>query len=178
MRTKSVLLALSALACGCATPRSDAARPCAALPPERKEPPQAVAQGERPVPAAAVEPDFEAFARAFVPALSDGAVDAYTLSDADIDACFTPSVASLIKSNRRSWAHGVLAILQGRLLRFKHVAPGPGYTLSREGPPAGAARVKDLHIEITVNGNPHTIVIGAMYGAGAAWKILKAEVFE
>ncbi|HAK94406.1 MAG TPA: hypothetical protein DCM87_05250 [Planctomycetes bacterium] len=178
MRFRTILLAFSALLGGCTTPRPEAAPQCAPAPFDRQEPQRAAAREEQPVRAAYADPDFALFARAFVPALSDGNVDPYVLSDADIDACFAPNIAPVIKSNRRGWVHGLRTVLEGKLLLYKNVAHGPEYSLTREGLSEGAARVKDLRIEITVNGNPHTIVIGAMYGAGAAWKILKAEVFE
>ncbi len=179
MRVEALLLALSALLGGCKAPCPEAAPACAPGMPARPEPqPAAAAPREPPVQTPETDPDFAQFARGFVPDISDGNFGPYILSDADVDAFFAPAHAPMIKSGRRGWVHGIQQVLEGNLLSYKNVAKGPDYSLTRDGLPENAVRVKDLRIEITVNGNPHTIVIGAMYGTGAAWRILKAEVFE
>lgn len=199
MPTRAAALAtIVCLACiGCSTPSQPPAPPeaggaasppsCCTIPPAPTPP--ACVQPTAPTPENTVsspevltEASFPQFAQLLVEGLGRGQYERYCLSAADVERIFAPNVAPIIQTGRTTWVSSLQGRLTGKLLSYKSAGKGPDYTFTSVQAAGGRGeqvpQVTDLRVEITANGNPNTIIIRKMYGVGADWKILKAEVFE
>ncbi len=199
MPTRAAALAtIVCLACiGCSTPPQPPAPPeagCAARPPAcctipPAPTPPACVQPTAPTPItpeppskALTEESFPQFAQLLVGGLARGEYERHCLSPAEVERIFAPNIAPIIQTGRTAWVSSLQGRLTGKVLSYKSVGKGPDYTFTSAEAASGQGekvpQVTDLRIEITANGNPLTIFIRKMYGIGADWKILKAEVFE
>ncbi len=126
--------------------------------------------------------ELEGFAADLVAALNDGAGEAFCFTADDLVELWTPAMASIVRMGRLAWLQHLEEDLHNAKLKYVGIEKGSDFDITTTTPGKRSPYrievplVKNLRIQITVNGNPRALVVDLAYRLPAGWRVFKAHL--
>lgn len=130
------------------------------------------------------EADLEAFGRALIKALNEGAGEAFCLTIEDINELHTPSAASIIQIGRLSWLQKIRPQIRNADLTFVEVKRGPTFNQTTTSLMSGSPfrievpYLSGLLVELTIDGDPAALTVEKMYLMDSGWRVFGATLTD